>query len=80
MLWIKPVTSDTTKAFCTLWLREFSISHGGENDLTQHASTEMHEKATQAKGTSNIGAFFMTSTAQNVKIGASEAAYVYYTV
>ena len=78
--WVKPVSGDSTKAFCTLCRREFSIGHGGENDLTQHASTEMHKKATLAKGASNIGAFFVTSTAENDKIAASEASYVYHTV
>lgn len=40
----------------------------------------MHKKATQAKGASNIGAFFITPTAGNDKIAASEASYVYHAV
>lgn len=47
--------SDLTKAFCTLCCWEFSIGRGGERDLTQQISTEMHEKATRAKGASNSG-------------------------
>uniref|UniRef100_A0A8C6LFC2 Uncharacterized protein n=1 Tax=Nothobranchius furzeri TaxID=105023 RepID=A0A8C6LFC2_NOTFU len=78
--WIKPVSSNTTKAFCTLCRREFSVGHGGENDLTQHAATDMHKKAKQAKGASNIGAFLATSTAENDRVAAIEAAYVYHTV
>ncbi|XP_055491877.1 uncharacterized protein LOC129697376 [Leucoraja erinacea] len=35
--------------------------------------TEVHKKATLAKGASNIGAFFMKSTEENDKIAASEA-------
>ncbi|MED6281506.1 hypothetical protein CHARACLAT_022297 [Characodon lateralis] len=53
-LWFKPVSSDVIKAFCSLYLWEFSIRHGGDNDLSQHASTEMHKKATASKGASNI--------------------------
>lgn len=59
--WIKPV-SDDSKAYCTVCRREFSISHGGENDVVRHASSEMHKKAMLAKGASNIGAYFATST------------------
>ena len=53
----------------------FSVGHEGENDLTQHASTEMHKKATLAKGASNIGAFFGAATVETDKIAASEASY-----
>lgn len=40
----------------------------------------MHKAATLAKGASNIAACFVTSTAENNKIAASEASYVYHTV
>ena len=53
---------------------------GGENDLTQHASTEMQKRAMLAKGGSNIGANFVASTAENDKIKAKEAAYMHHTV
>ena len=75
-MWVEPVSGDSTKAFCTLRRREFSIGHEGENDLTQHASTEIHNMATLAKGASNIGAFFVTSTAEYDQIAASEASYM----
>lgn len=78
--WIKPVSGDSTKAFCTLCRRELSVGHGGENDLNQHASTEMHKKAKLAKGASNIGAFFGGTTVETDKIAASDASYVYHTV
>lgn len=74
--WVKPVSGDSTKGFCTLCHWEFSIGYGGENDLTLHASTEMYKNAMLAKGASNIGASFITSTAEN----DSEAAYMYHTV
>lgn len=79
-IWIKPVSGDSTKAFCSLCRREFSVAHGGENDLTKHASTEMHKKATLAKGASNIYGFFGVTTVETDKIAASEASYVYHTV
>lgn len=34
---------------------------GDENDLTKHASKDMHKMGTLAKGARNIGAFSMTS-------------------
>lgn len=78
--WVKPVSGDVTKAYCTVCRREFSISHGGENDLSRHAGYEMHKKAILAKGASNIGAFFAATTGENEKIAASEATLVYHTV
>ena len=78
--WVKPVSGQATKAFCTLCRREFSIGHGGEHDLIQHPVTEMHKKATLAKGASNISSFFSMSTAEIDRIAASEATFVYHTV
>ena len=54
--------------------REFSIGHEGEIDVTLHASTEMH-KATLAKGASDVGAFFMTSTEETDIIGKHLSVY-----
>ncbi|XP_078282406.1 uncharacterized protein LOC144608476 [Rhinoraja longicauda] len=78
--WVQPVGGDSTKAFCTLCRREFSIGHGGESDLTQHASTAVHKKATLAEGASKVAKLVRKSTAENDKIAASEASYVYHTV
>ena len=66
------------KAFCKLCKREFLISHGGENDLTQHAETDMHKKNELAKGGSNIGTFFKPEGDDSVAV--SEASYVYHAV
>ena len=55
--WVKPISDAPMKAFCNLGRREFSISHGGEQDLTQHVATEIHEKAAQANGTSSTAVF-----------------------
>lgn len=38
--WFNPVSGDLVRAFCTSWRPEFSVGHGGEDDLTQHLSTE----------------------------------------
>ena len=54
--------------------------HGGENDLTHREDSDMHKMAVLAKGVSNIGTFFATSTAEINKIAASEVAYVYHTI
>lgn len=70
--WVKAVTNDERTAFCTVCRRELSISHGGENDLTRHEGSHMHRKAILAKGTSYIGTFFASSTAEIDKIAASE--------
>lgn len=58
--WAKPVCGD----LCNLCCQEFSIGHGSENDLTQHASTERHAKATPAKGASHIHACCVTSAVE----------------
>lgn len=63
--WVKPVSDDCTKGNWTVRRREFSVSHGGENNLTRHASCEMHKKAILAKGASNIGAFFAATMGGN---------------
>ena len=54
----------------------FAISHGGENDLKKHASTDMHKRATKHKGAS-IATFFANSTAEQDRIAACEITSVY---
>lgn len=64
-MWGRPVSGDSMKAFCTLCRWEFSINHGGENNLTllsNYPSTGMQNKAKLAKGASNIDAIFVMST------------------
>lgn len=79
--WVNPVRDAPMRAFCNLCRREFSISHGGEHDLTQHVSTEIHKKTVHAKGTSNIRLFFAnTSTRETDQEAASEASYVFHTI
>ena len=57
----------------------FSICHGGENDLKQHAGTEMHKKrSTQNKGASNISKFFASSTTEQDRVVACEVTSVYH--
>ena len=76
--WVKPVSGDQSRVFCTFCRREFSISHGGENDLKQHANTDMHKRATKNKGASNIATFFTNSTAEQDRIAACEVTSVYH--
>ena len=78
--WVKPVSGDQSRVFCTFCRREFSITHGGENDLKQHASTDMHKRATKNKGASNIATFFANSSAEQDRIAACEVTSVYHTV
>lgn len=50
---IKPVSSNSTKAFCTLCVGSF---HRGTHDMLLQRFTK--RRAMLAKGTSNIGALF----------------------
>ena len=74
------MSGDQSRVFCTLCRREFSISHGGENDLKQHAGTELHKRATQNKGASNITKFFASSTIEQDRVATCEVTSVYHTV
>ena len=66
--WVKPVSGDQSRVFCTFCRGEFSISHGGENDLKQHASTDMHKRATKNKGASNIATFYANASAEQDRV------------
>ena len=43
--WVKPVSGELSRVFCNLCRREFSVGHGGENEVKKHASTEIHKRA-----------------------------------
>lgn len=45
---VEVVAKDARKAFFTVCLREFTISHGGLNDLTHHEESDIHKKAVLA--------------------------------
>ena len=80
VVWVKPVSNDERKVFCTLCRREFATGNGGENDLVRHENSDVHKKAVLAKGASNITTFFASSMAEKDKIAASEVTYVYHTI
>lgn len=41
---IKPVPNNKCRALCTLCQKEFSISHGGKNDIEKHQKCNEHQK------------------------------------
>ena len=43
-VWLESIRNDVYKANCTVCRRLFSISHGGVNDVKQHAAGENHKK------------------------------------
>ena len=51
-------TGDTF-ARCTLCLSDFSVSHGGRNDVTTHVNGKRHKEATSAASTSSAVTSFL---------------------
>lgn len=41
---IKSVPNNNYKAHCTLCQRDFSITHGGKNDIEKHQNSNEHKK------------------------------------
>ena len=66
--WVKPVSGDQSRVFCTFCRGEFSISHGGENDLKQHASTDMHKRANCGSRPTSGPASYVRAPSSEVKV------------
>ena len=47
--WLESVREDEHKAHCMVCRRAFTVSHGGLNDVTKHASGECHKKNEKKK-------------------------------
>ena len=47
--WLESVIDDEHKAHCMVCRRAFTVSHGGLNDVTKHASGECHKKNEKKK-------------------------------
>ena len=60
--WCRQVPGNQFKAQCTLCHTRFSISHGGRNDLTSHATTGLHVRNTKPAKCSDVRSFFVKST------------------
>ena len=63
----KPQFFIITFARCTLCSSDFSISHGGRNDVTSHEKTNHHkEVAKEASTSKSLFSFFRPQTQQSV--------------
>lgn len=69
--------------------KEFTISHGGLNDVVKHSKISSHSKITSSRAARNITSYFQapgTSTSDRVrddiihKISAAEITSIYHTV
>uniref|UniRef100_H3ASF3 Uncharacterized protein n=1 Tax=Latimeria chalumnae TaxID=7897 RepID=H3ASF3_LATCH len=75
-------TEDPFKACCTVCNKDFSILHGGNYDVKQHAAGEMHIRNIKSKSSSQlINTFFVPKgSSEGDKVTAAELATVYHTV
>ncbi|XP_050515221.1 uncharacterized protein LOC126890380 [Diabrotica virgifera virgifera] len=87
--WLRSVASGEYKAYCTLCKKEFTISHGGLNDVVKHSKTNSHLKITSSRAARNLTSYFQapgTSTSDRdrddiiYKTSAAEITSVYHTV
>lgn len=87
--WLCIAESNEYKAFCRLCKKEFSISHGGLNDVVKHSKTSTHSKIASSRAAKNITSYFQapgTSTSGRdlddimYKTSAAEITSVYHTV
>jgi hypothetical protein len=62
---IQLVVDDDSQVCCKICDRRFSISHGGENDITMHAAGPIHKTNVVRKNTNKLTtAFVMTKLDQ----------------
>ena len=56
---------DDFTARCTICMSDFSIAHGGENDITKHMKTAKHKKATESSTTNKKMTSFFTKSSDS---------------
>ena len=67
MLWYKKYFLGDTFAHCSLCGSDFSITHGGKNDVTTHVKGKKHKQAAGAASSSqSVTSFFRPQLRQNV--------------
>jgi hypothetical protein len=76
------VVDDDSRVRCKIWGKNFSISHGAENDITRHAAGPIHKTNVMRKNTNELMTdFMMTKLYPNTdKVTAAECTKVYHAV
>lgn len=80
---IKCVPNNTFKAHCTLCQKDFSISHGGKNDIVKHQNCNDHKKKERSISmTTSLKEFLKTDqmSTQEEKVIAAEVTKTYHSV
>lgn len=81
---IKPAPNNKLRALCTLWtLFEFSITHGGKNDIEKHQKCNEHQKRERSASLSSSLKLFLKTdqmTTQEEKVIAAEVTKTYHSV
>ncbi|VDI01407.1 Hypothetical predicted protein [Mytilus galloprovincialis] len=47
--WLSKSTLGLSHAFCKVCNRDFTVDHGGLNDVSKHSSTALHQKSFNAQ-------------------------------
>lgn len=78
------MTKNEYKAFCRLCKKDFSVSHGGLNDVLKHSKGVSHIKIVSSRASNSLMTYFSkpaTLDLENAyKIAATEICSVYHTV
>lgn len=80
--YIKKTKSDSDVRFLT-YCTDFSVSHGGKSDITQHLKSEKHKVALSAASSSNtVSKIFKSVTAgvKELELAAVEGVFSYHAV
>lgn len=80
--WLKPA-KENVKAHCTLCQKEFTISHGGKNDLNRHQDrTEHKKKEESARSTTSLKLFLKNDQLTSIeeKVMAAEITKTFHNV
>lgn len=80
-VWLRPGPTQH-RAYCSLCKKDFSIAHGGQFDLKQHAQYKGHQsKEKSSSSTMKLSNYFVNvNKSECDKVAASEVALVYHAV